>query len=671
MEGVRQHVLAAAMDTPSDSVAWTLVRALDVRCDGLSVSQCAALLRSVSAAMASSSDSAAVAAAEEQVLKGVTRRAAVLLQQRVVARAHSLTAALAWNSSTSSHTLPSLLHAARFLFANTLNFKTLANAPLNWARNDLRLRASALSLAKTRHAQAIAVLHTMIHADPSQPIDSLSLLEEIVASLSLLPVDALKAIQLSQANTHHQATRPPQDQPQFTLTATTAFKSASIATPTSRKQSLAPRPGPPSSDMRSRYSRAIHLLDSIDTLSTTLTTLQTTYGTPSLLERYTIPAVLTLTASAVVYRSLSVNAGSLRLLFSNIYETSTALVHDYILSPMHQMYTTVRYKERRLALMGADSLSSDLESLERMVVDFVRDQSGTGLDGEGGVQALREAVQRGDLSVVLKSYEGDLKNPIRNAIGGDLIRTLLIQLQKSKVDLELAMSALDKLLQSNELNFTLLSVIPVLLLSYGAYSQCRQWIRARNGLDREQGYDSIRTCLRDLERLLNRANNTGFVKGSELHELSFTEYGMLLIELDSLRTSVAQVPRKYRDRFVEDVEELMDVQWSVAQRMETVKRMGRWGRVLAELSKEAYQKHFNGLKFFCTLIGDWESMLTLLDNKVEPFCPSMSANTIALFIRFKRWEKGAPLVDFDEDDVLNTDGEPVLCQGGGWNDPKG
>jgi hypothetical protein len=48
------------------------------------------------------------------------------------------------------------------------------------------------------------------------------------------------------------------------------------------------------------------------------------------------------------------------------------------------------------------------------------------------------------------------QSPVKNAIRGDLIRTLLIQVQKTKVDVDLAMAALDKLLKSNELNFAFL-----------------------------------------------------------------------------------------------------------------------------------------------------------------------------------------------------------------------
>jgi nuclear-control-of-ATPase protein 2 len=42
-----------------------------------------------------------------------------------------------------------------------------------------------------------------------------------------------------------------------------------------------------------------------------------------------------------------------------------------------------------------------------------------------------------------------IKQPIRTALFDELIRLILIQVQKEKVDVEKAMLALDKLLKSN------------------------------------------------------------------------------------------------------------------------------------------------------------------------------------------------------------------------------
>ncbi len=58
----------------------------------------------------------------------------------------------------------------------------------------------------------------------------------------------------------------------------------------------------------------------------------------------------------------------------------------------------------------------------------------------------------------------------------------------------------------------------------------------------------------------------------------------------------------------------------------------------------------------------------LLEKPPQPFCPSMDVKTIGLFIRFKRLPEGTPLLDDDENPVLNVLGNEIHCQGG-WNDP--
>ena len=47
---------------------------------------------------------------------------------------------------------------------------------------------------------------------------------------------------------------------------------------------------------------------------------------------------------------------------------------------------------------------------------------------------LAQKIRQGDLTPVLKIYEQDLKSPIKSAIGGSLIRSMLIQVQKAKVN---------------------------------------------------------------------------------------------------------------------------------------------------------------------------------------------------------------------------------------------
>jgi nuclear-control-of-ATPase protein 2 len=108
--------------------------------------------------------------------------------------------------------------------------------------------------------------------------------------------------------------------------------------------------------------------------------------------------------------------------------------------------------------MSKNSLLADRASLERMVVDFVQDRPDLH-EGVADTTAIVNSVKEGDLTPVLKAYERDLRSPLVGTVRGDLIRALLIQIQKTKVDVEIAISGIDALLKSQELVFGY--VIPI------------------------------------------------------------------------------------------------------------------------------------------------------------------------------------------------------------------
>lgn len=91
-------------------------------------------------------------------------------------------------------------------------------------------------------------------------------------------------------------------------------------------------------------------------------------------------------------------------------------------------------------------------------------------------------------------------------------------------------------------------------------------------------------------------------------------------------------------------------------------------RPLASSSLQNYNKHYRGLRFFCCLVGDYESLLLLQNDAPEDFCPSMSAMTVSNFIRFKKGTVDTELLDANGVSVHDRDGLSVYCQGG-WNDP--
>lgn len=154
------------------------------------------------------------------------------------------------------------------------------------------------------------------------------------------------------------------------------------------------------------------------------------------------------------------------------HETYVALKRftmERIWEPMIQMYNTVRYDEKQFAVQSAKSLESDLNSLNRMVLDFGREAlqlNGEELqrleeqvcrtDGDGPILPTTAflaqyvlacnslttpfvphnaslQVEEGDLTAVMKHFETEMKHPVRGAILGDMVRTTLIQVQTVSV----------------------------------------------------------------------------------------------------------------------------------------------------------------------------------------------------------------------------------------------
>lgn len=109
------------------------------------------------------------------------------------------------------------------------------------------------------------------------------------------------------------------------------------------------------------------------------------------------------------------------------------------------------------------------------------------------------------LTIILQDYERALRLPIKNLFFGHLLRLLLIQVQKSKVDLERAMLALDQLLRSNELSFELMAILPLAGISIYSISWMRHayWNRFTN-MPYQKMARELCKLLRSLERYIDQ-----------------------------------------------------------------------------------------------------------------------------------------------------------------------
>lgn len=140
---------------------------------------------------------------------------------------------------------------------------------------------------------------------------------------------------------------------------------------------------------------------------------------------------------------------------TSVVDTLTAFWHNWIVGPLTQIYNTIRHDQHDadMALITRQSLQADVESLERMVVQFARDHGELTAATEEATAAMEASlaarVRNGDISSVLRPYESQIQTPLRSLVGGDLVRALLIQVQKTKVDVETAVSGIDRLYNHN------------------------------------------------------------------------------------------------------------------------------------------------------------------------------------------------------------------------------
>ena len=269
---------------------------------------------------------------------------------------------------------------------------------------------------------------------------------------------------------------------------------------------------------------------------------------PSLLERYLFPvgkALLGVFLGFYCWRRIDIYQAWIAL--QGVFLASQNIVAVWIVSPLREIWQTVRYQRAvGFKIVSEAAIQADLDSLERMLLEFKQPSD-----------------QPGDLSPVLRLYEQAIKHPLRNALFGDLVKLLLIQGQKSKVDLEGALLALDRLLRANELNFELMAVLPLLALLVGLALFGGRLYQRLAGRSERQIQGTMREQLRSLELSLNTAEE-------DLDEC----FGQTVLTVRSLSLLYQQCP-KNELYFKEDLSELLNVRLHPHRKLWTVNRMYR------------------------------------------------------------------------------------------------
>ncbi|KAK0504000.1 NCA2-domain-containing protein [Armillaria luteobubalina] len=282
---------------------------------------------------------------------------------------------------------------------------------------------------------------------------------------------------------------------------------------------------------------------------------------------------------AYTIRSLYASRASLIQMALDAHETVRSFILGWLVEPCLDIIHTVRARGEDGVIVQKEGVAADLESLERMTISLAKDHLHYGPDE---LAELSKQVKLGDITPVLKLYETDIRSPLRSVITGNLLRTLFIQVQKAKVDIDQALFGIDKLLKSQELTFAFVGVAPAFGIVYllGGYLSSVAGGLGRGRYGGKHKRTSVWFIMRRIERLLT----SGPQHATYGQGVSPLTAGLLLVSVAHLRAyGEKYLPSRsqLREGFLEDVEDLSNPELDRHEKRMVVERMWRsWGRTL-------------------------------------------------------------------------------------------
>ncbi|PIN00768.1 hypothetical protein CDL12_26728 [Handroanthus impetiginosus] len=204
-------------------------------------------------------------------------------------------------------------------------------------------------------------------------------------------------------------------------------------------------------------------------------------------------------------------------------------VEQPILSIRDELFET--FRKRQKGVMEREEVQLTADSLHRMLLAFSEQAVGKKFPENASDQEM--------LEIVMTRYEKELMHPIQGLVGGELVRALLIQVQKLKLDIEEAMLELDQILRANEINFAILAALPAFFLSLVLAMLVRAWFKQDT---RAEGRGRVariqrRLLLVEIERAIMQFQS---YRDQGLENDAQCMYGLVLCFLDSLHCTVEE-----------------------------------------------------------------------------------------------------------------------------------
>ncbi|KAF9651329.1 NCA2-domain-containing protein [Thelephora ganbajun] len=291
------------------------------------------------------------------------------------------------------------------------------------------------------------------------------------------------------------------------------------------------------------------------------------------------------------FKLLYTSRASLREVAKDAWNTLMGLWRGWLIDPLKDVLKTVRAGGEGSIIVQREAVAADLASLERMTLSLAKDKLHY---SSSQLKSLSNAVQQGDLTPILRIYEEDIRTPVKSAIAGTLLRSLFIQVQKAKVDIDQALSGIDKLLKSQELTFAFVGVAPVIAITYAVGGLFARIWEGGRGIGKHGGRHRRTIAwlvMRRIERLLifqphshHHTDGTATPQLNSGDSLPPLTSGLLLLSVTQLRyygeTSLPPSSR-IREGFLEDVKDLEDPRLGRNEKLRVLDRMWKsWGTTL-------------------------------------------------------------------------------------------
>jgi hypothetical protein len=227
-------------------------------------------------------------------------------------------------------------------------------------------------------------------------------------------------------------------------------------------------------DTRSMLETVHHLTQLSSTLNSWISMTLQPLERPSHIRRYWMTYVAVFAGTGMLSYQISKKQELISSLFQSLNNMGHNFYRDHIAEPAQNIYTNVMKTRHysRPDVPTHDTLSRERNELSKMLLEFgmqhAKEECKTSnISLEEYKQNLEERAQKGDMSIVMNKYTADLQSPISNMMTGSLIRGMLIQIQKMKLEGEEMLMDMDQLMGQNEINFNIFATMPAIIVISG------------------------------------------------------------------------------------------------------------------------------------------------------------------------------------------------------------